>query len=265
MLRANYHTHTTFCDGKNTPEEIVKAAIEAGMEHLGFSGHVDVSPVMDVQAYLAETRRVQEKYKDQIDILCGGELDNLYSDRNPPGFDYLIGSVHHFRFGDEILAIDWKEDMFLHLLNDYYGGEGYKLCRDYFRIVAETYGKEKCDWIGHYDLITKFNDQFHFVDENDKRYLDTAIDVLEYLVKEGLPLEINTKLAEKGRIYPGRIILTRLKEFGGQIIISSDAHRAEDLLHGFDRGKELARECGFHQTLILAGEHGKIVFKEDYI
>ena len=35
----NYHTHTNYCDGKNTAEEIVKKAIELGLSELGFSGH----------------------------------------------------------------------------------------------------------------------------------------------------------------------------------------------------------------------------------
>ena len=38
-MKTNYHTHTNFCDGKNTPEEIVLAAIEAGFDELGFSAH----------------------------------------------------------------------------------------------------------------------------------------------------------------------------------------------------------------------------------
>ncbi len=36
---ANFHTHTVFCDGKNTPEEIVLFAIESGFSAIGFSGH----------------------------------------------------------------------------------------------------------------------------------------------------------------------------------------------------------------------------------
>ena len=258
MLKANYHTHTSFCDGTNTPEEIVKKALEMNIEHLGFSSHVDISPVMDVPAYLCEVHRIQEKYRSQLDILCGGELDNMYLDRSPQGFDYLIGSVHHMKAGNEILAIDWKEDIFLHLLNDHYDSDGYRLCRDYYRLVAETYGKGKCDWIGHYDLITRFNDRFHYIDENDRRYLNTAFEVLEYLVKEGLPLEINTKLADRGRIYPGSAILKKLNELGGKIIFSSDAHRAEDLLHGFDEGIEHAKKCGFKQTNILIKLDGRI-------
>ncbi len=38
-MLANYHTHTTYCDGKNTPEEIVLCAIEKGFTSIGFSGH----------------------------------------------------------------------------------------------------------------------------------------------------------------------------------------------------------------------------------
>ena len=40
-LKANYHTHTVFCDGADTPEDVVLAAIGKGFTHLGFSGHMD--------------------------------------------------------------------------------------------------------------------------------------------------------------------------------------------------------------------------------
>ena len=39
MKITNYHTHTTYCDGKDTPEEMVLAAIGYGMHALGFSTH----------------------------------------------------------------------------------------------------------------------------------------------------------------------------------------------------------------------------------
>jgi len=38
-MLSNYHTHSTFCDGKNTPEEIVLAAIDKGFDVIGLSGH----------------------------------------------------------------------------------------------------------------------------------------------------------------------------------------------------------------------------------
>ena len=38
MCRFSYHTHTTFCDGKNTPMEMAEAALRQGLTALGFSG-----------------------------------------------------------------------------------------------------------------------------------------------------------------------------------------------------------------------------------
>ena len=52
-LKANYHTHTLFCDGTASPEDMVKQALRLGFDHLGFSGHVDISPKMDIPAYQA--------------------------------------------------------------------------------------------------------------------------------------------------------------------------------------------------------------------
>ena len=41
MLLANYHTHTTLCDGSDTPEAVAAEANRLGIKHLGFSGHMD--------------------------------------------------------------------------------------------------------------------------------------------------------------------------------------------------------------------------------
>ena len=37
MIEYDLHMHTTFCDGKNTPEEIVLYAIDKGFSAIGFS------------------------------------------------------------------------------------------------------------------------------------------------------------------------------------------------------------------------------------
>ena len=39
MRKVNLHTHTLFCDGRDTPEDMVLSAIEKGFSVLGFSGH----------------------------------------------------------------------------------------------------------------------------------------------------------------------------------------------------------------------------------
>ncbi len=70
---ANYHTHTTFCDGKNTPEEIVQYALEHNFESIGFSGHsktiFDMRYCMkDIIGYITEVNRLKEKYSNDIQM-----------------------------------------------------------------------------------------------------------------------------------------------------------------------------------------------------
>ena len=38
-LTSSTHNHTNLCDGRNTPDEMARAALEAGFTDFGFSGH----------------------------------------------------------------------------------------------------------------------------------------------------------------------------------------------------------------------------------
>ena len=110
IKKANFHTHTTFCDGHSTAEEMVQSAIAHNIDILGFSSHSMYPfssswhiPVNNVEAYCAEIRRLKEAYKDKIDIQLGFEADYIpnitspdkkgdYKDFQP---DFLIGSIHY--------------------------------------------------------------------------------------------------------------------------------------------------------------------------
>ena len=78
----NLHTHTVFCDGKDAPEEMVRAAVALGMDSLGFSGHAPLDGQSgwtmapeDVPRYRAEILRLREAYAGQLEIFLGLELD----------------------------------------------------------------------------------------------------------------------------------------------------------------------------------------------
>ena len=263
-MKANYHTHTTFCDGHSTPEEMVRRAVELGFAHLGFSGHIDINPVMDVDAYIREIRRLEETYRDSIEILCGGELDNMYPRRHIEGVDYVIGSTHHLDVSYERpLALDNTEEEVLFLLNEFYGGDAFHMARDYFRIVAHTYDDTHCAFIGHFDLLTRYNQSLGFLDEADPRYLAPALEAMEYLVSEGVPLEINTRQSHWGKLYPSPLLLRKLHELGGEIVINSDAHIAAELDKGFSLAVETARACGFDHTNLLTRQNGRVVFLQE--
>ena len=72
-MKCNFHTHTNYCDGKDAPEELVKAALKKGFFALGFSSHsyteMDKSFALSPQKaekYRAEIAELKEKYKDKI-------------------------------------------------------------------------------------------------------------------------------------------------------------------------------------------------------
>ena len=86
MIRGDFHTHTSFCDGKNTAEEMLQRAIDMGLTHYGFSGHAltsyDLSCCMTLEGmsqYNATVRELQEKYADKITVFRGIEQD-FYAD-----------------------------------------------------------------------------------------------------------------------------------------------------------------------------------------
>ena len=73
MMLRDFHMHTTFCDGKNSAEEMVLAAMEKGFDYIGFSDHAPMNfddgcamPEAALPAYAAEILRLKEKYKDHI-------------------------------------------------------------------------------------------------------------------------------------------------------------------------------------------------------
>ena len=58
----NLHTHSTYCDGADTPKEMVERALELGFDTIGFSGHSHMyfSPLIGM------TPEATEEYKKEI-------------------------------------------------------------------------------------------------------------------------------------------------------------------------------------------------------
>ena len=256
MLRANYHTHTTFCDGDNTAQEMVNRALELGFLHLGFSGHMDEEINMDWSAYVAEVSRLRKAYADRLDILCGVELDTLYDPACCPGAEYVIGSTHYVDVDVPFSrAIDSSAELSQRLCDTCFGGDWYAMCRSYYELEAQVFDRTHCTFVGHFDLITRFNDQLHAFDETDPRYVGPALEAMEHLVSQGVPFEINCGAHNRGRkaeLYPRQSLLKALHDLGGEILINSDAHQTSCLNGSFDVAVERARACGFTHVNVLA-------------
>jgi histidinol-phosphatase (PHP family) len=233
------HMHTTWSDGKNTPEEMILEAIRLGLETVGISDHSSGDPcgmTLEQSAdYRAEIAALKEKYAGQIRVLCGLERDFLTDDFNE--YDYTIGSVHWLPMPDgHRVSIDWTPEKLREGAEKYFGGDFYALAETYYAAVARVVEVTKCDIIGHFDLVSKFIEVDPAFDVKHPRYVKAWQQAADELLKTGKPFEVNTGAMSRGyrtEPYPAKDIRDYIRAHGGKLIMSSDAHAKENITYGF--------------------------------
>ncbi|MBQ7935303.1 MAG: histidinol-phosphatase [Clostridia bacterium] len=257
MILSDFHVHTRFCDGKDTPEEMVQTALEKGFSTLGFSAHSPiviygnwfVSPEKMVE-YRAEIARLKKQYGDRIEILCGIEQDSECTESTEP-YDYVIASVHAVRDpAGNRWDVDWNTDITQNAIAGF-GGDPYAFIEAYYERVGNLTGG---DIIGHLDLLTKFQEKQPLFDETHPRYRAAAEEAIKKLIPTGMLFEINVGAISRGyrtTPYPSEPLLRSIRERGGEIILNGDCHDRRFLGEYRAQAIALAKQCGFTRTVTL--------------
>ncbi len=259
MIRMDFHTHTTYCDGANTPREMVEQAWKMGFTDFGISGHADFSfyepgfGMSDavLKQYREELLALREEFRGRMNLYIGIELDCLGPVQEA---EYAIGSTHCLEKDGEIISVDNTSEELEDGVNRLWKGDWYGFARDYYELEATVYDRTGCDWIGHFDLITKFNEGCRYFDENCDEYLEPMLAAMRKLNAQGLPFEINTGAMSRGcrhTPYPSPVLLKELHQAGGRILINSDSHNVGTIGYGFEAAQRLAWTCGFRSVLAL--------------
>lgn len=256
----NLHTHTTFCDGTSTPEEITLAALSLGMDSLGFSGHGPSHALDDaamgaeaLHQYREEILRLRRDRAETLEIFLGLERDYFWA---PDGgnWDYVIGSVHYVKKEGAWLGVDYSQEVFVQNTERYYGGDYYAFAEDYYRLVGEVSERTGCQIVGHFDLISKFNEGNALFDMEHPRYVKAALEALDRLAGRDVVFEVNTGAISRGYRsgpYPAPWLLRAMRERNLPICITSDSHSAGSLLCAFPQAETLARSCGYKEQMVL--------------
>ena len=223
----NYHTHTPRCHhAVGTEEEYVQAALQAGLQTLGFSDHtpypfpkVFVSGfrmgVEELPGYANAVRAVQKQYAGQIDIHLGVEAEfypdyfaDLLSLLRDHGVEYMILGQH--MLGNEI------GEPYLGIPNDANGLERY--CNQ----SIEAMHTGLFTYFAHPDLV-------HFIGSADV-YRTKMRRLCRAAKSCGIPLEYNLLGLKGGRHYPNPIFWELAAEEGCDVILGRDAHEPTHLL-----------------------------------
>ncbi|MBR5097674.1 MAG: histidinol-phosphatase HisJ family protein [Spirochaetales bacterium] len=265
---SNLHTHSLFCDGRNTIDEMIQAAIRAGFISLGFSGHCptgflsDDCQITDIDGYFNELENARRRYAGTITIFKGLELESRISGgKRPvidPRCDYTIGSDHLFWTQEGPYSVDYTPEEWNKALKA--TGSVEKLMECYFEELCSFAEEVPFDIIGHVDLYTKFNEGGKLFDDTLPKYKTLTLHYIDRLARTGKIFEVNTGAIGKGyrdTPYPSPFILKRLHELKVPVIISSDSHSISTINCHFDEAERLLKEVGFTTQMRLT-ENGFI-------
>ena len=258
MVRQNLHCHTTFDDGNDSPETMVRAAEKAGLRSVGVSLHCPIPGEeswccrgSDEAAFIDEMHRLREIFAGRIEVWCGLEYDVDAERRSVPPYDYIIGSCHILGG----IPIDYDPDNAARLIA-YHGGAD-RAAQRYYERVSSLSDFPEISIVGHFDLPTKFNERERLYDVASPLYRDAAFAAMEKLNAADKIFEINSGAISRGwrtTPYPAPELLRHLRAIGGRICVCSDAHAADGIVCGFEAAEALARSCGFTEYQVFDGK-----------
>lgn len=253
-MKSNLHSHTQFCDGRSSMEEIINAAIKAGFTQWGFTPHSPIcleSPcnmkLEDVEWYLQEIERLRKKYP-QIKILAGMEVDFIDEENGPAssyvkdfGLDYVIGSIHFIpNQKGEFHDVDGSPERFHTTLMNHFEGDINFVVRSFWNQTQRMIRAGEFDIIGHIDKISLNASSINPAIEETKEYKDLALETIDLAIRTGKAIEINTKHFKKfGRFFPNPKYWNKIIFAGVDMPVNTDAHYADKIEDGRKEALEI--------------------------
>ena len=242
--KCDLHNHTFFCDGKDSPEDMVESAIEKGFDTIGLVCHSFIKGQeswciknADYNAFKDTVYALKIKYHNKINILCGVEKDLLSNDV-PDIFDYYILSVHILEKNGIFFAIDDSAQVLVNACNTLFNGNWSELYALYYNTLYKVSLMKNVDIIAHFDLITKFNEGDILFSTSKQSYKDAWKACVDALLKTNAAFEINTGAISRGyksTPYPSIEIIEYIKTRQARFVLASDSHKKEDIGFKFDK------------------------------
>lgn len=257
----NLHTHTDFCDGKSTPEEIVARAVLTGFDSIGFSSHAPTSlltdwEMSDMDGYVKKINSIKSAYSGKIKIFLGVELDyfskGLFENYT---FDYKIGSVHAAEKDGAIIDFDNSFSVTRSAIDEHFDKKPLEFARLYYETVVKESFDFDYDIVGHFDVLTKFSDLHpELIDVESREYKNLALEALLAVREKHELFEVNTGALARGYKklpYPAPFLLEEMRRLDCKLVLTSDCHDAALLDYGFAEAKDYIRAHGFDTLYYL--------------
>ncbi|MCL2243416.1 MAG: histidinol-phosphatase [Treponema sp.] len=290
-LFSSMHTHTLFCDGQDDVETMCRAAYEKKLYAIGFSSHAPVYKQTGMKTdwnmseerideYIAEINAAKRRWQGKLTVFLGLEADYIKGMRSPSdsdikniNADYIIGSVHYIvpANGAQPFTVDGPLQEFVKGLIEGFNGDGEALMHCYYDAVAEMIATGGFDILGHADIIKKncINKSFWPAESELCRQKEIAYAVSgkrAYSETSNIAVEVNTGGINRKKIndvYPSFSFLRFLRECEIPVIITSDAHCAQDIDGNYNKALDALVHAGFMEHVLFYGKkNGNTIWKK---
>jgi histidinol-phosphatase (PHP family) len=269
MIDGDWHTHQEGCHhAQGTIEDYIRSALVLKLKTIGLSDHFPYEFLEDIERipyeeyaitlpeienYLETSERLKEKYKEEIVVRIGFEIDYFknqeYALNNhltpiKNRLDYILGSIHILNFFNGRGAWGFDDSRFRKEF-DYYGVDTVYLL--YYQSLQKMVNSDKFDFdiIAHFDLPKKFND----IPTDKEKVYNEMMRTLEQIKKKGLTMEINTGGLRKDckEQYPSIDIIKEMYLLDIPVLLGSDAHKPEEVAWKFDKMLEIIGRIGYKE------------------
>jgi len=244
------HNHTTLCNhAEGSIDAYIQKAIEGGTKYFGFSDHAPMDfdkeyrmSFSQMQEYEKSVLDAKERYKDEIEILLGYEVDFIdgYMDKRVlnADVDYLIGSVHFI----DGWGFDNPE-----FIGKYVDADIDEIWQKYFDTIEKMAKSKLFDIVGHLDLIKVFK----FMPK--KNVVDIAKNALLAIKESNMVIELNVAGYRKpiGEAYPSFELLKEAYKLNIPITFGSDAHKSEQVGLFDDKIVKFAKDIGYKECVFF--------------
>lgn len=213
-------------------EEYVKKAIDGGIKYMGFSEHAPFAfpdgfeswyrlQTKDIETYFAEADRLRDKYKDDIDIKIGFELeyypeffDSMLENVKKIGAEYLILGQHFIKQSDEthdgihvVAKLTEEEEI-----------------KEYAEDVVKGIESGVFSYVAHPDI-------FNFAGDINI-YNNEMVKICIASKEKNVPLEINFYGIRDKRRYPDNRFLELAGKIKCPMTFGFDSHDVESAFDG---------------------------------
>ena len=286
-LFSSMHTHTMFCDGQDDVETMCRAAYEKKMYAIGFSAHAPITRQTGIESewnlkdeqvdeYIEQVLAAKRRWQGKLPVFLGMEVDYIKGLRSPMdsdiralNLDYIIGSVHYIVHanGTEPFTVDGPLEEFEKGLNEGFGGNGEALMHYYYDAVAEMTAMGGFDILGHADMIKKNcqNRSFWPTESEFSRQEEIA----RAVAGTNIAVEVNTGGLNREKIndvYPSLPFLRLFREREVPVIITADAHCAQDIDGHYNTALQALICANFKEHVLFYGKNnGNVIWKKEKI